>query len=119
MIQEGVPPVDPEATEPEEIRAEIEETRADLGETVEALAQKADVKSQAKAKVDERRQAVRQKQQEVKRKVAEIPGRARELRPQDAKRVASEAAEKARARPVPTIAAALGALLLLRLMKRG
>ncbi len=37
----------------EEIREEIEETREELGDTVAAVAEKTDVKKQAKAKVDD------------------------------------------------------------------
>ena len=105
--------------EPEQIRAEIEDTRGELGETVEALAKKADVKSQARARVDERKDALRQKQQELKGKVSDIPRQAHEVKPQDAKRVASQVAHQARRRPGPTIAAALIiALLLARLVRR-
>ena len=110
---------EPEPNEPEQIRAEIEGTREELGETVEALATKADVKSQAKARVDERKQALRQKQQELKGKVSDVPRRAREVKPQDAKRAASQVADQARGRPGPAIAAALVlALVLLRLIRR-
>lgn len=40
---------EPEADDPQAIRADIERTRAELGESVEALAAKADVKSRAVA----------------------------------------------------------------------
>ena len=114
MIQEGGPAAGPESSEPEQIRAEIEETRGELGETVEALAEKADVKSQAKARVDERKQALKQRQQELKGMLSDIPARARQVKPEDAKRVASRAADSARERPGPTLAAALAVGLLLR-----
>ena len=110
---------EPDPNEPEQIRAEIEDTREELGETVEALATKADVKSQAKAKVDERKQALKQKQQELKGKVSDIPRRAREVKPKDAKRAASQVADQARGRPGPAIARALIlALWLLRVIRR-
>ncbi|MDQ3608190.1 MAG: DUF3618 domain-containing protein [Actinomycetota bacterium] len=116
-MQDGSPGAAPEPTEPEQIKTEIEQTREELGETVEALAERADLKAQAKAKVDERKQAIQHKQQELKGKAGEIPRRAREMRPEDAKRVASQTADRARARPGPAIAGALvAALFVLRVV---
>jgi chromosome segregation ATPase len=108
-----------EPDEPDQIRADIEDTREDLGEIVEALAKKADVKSHAKAKVDERKEALNRKQQELKGKVSDIPRRARQVKPEDAKRAASRVANQARARPGPAVAVALVlALVLVRLVRR-
>jgi ElaB/YqjD/DUF883 family membrane-anchored ribosome-binding protein len=63
-------------SEPEQIQEEIERTRAELGDTVEALAQKADVKRQAKRKIQETKASA-----------------------------ATQVSEKARANPLPMVAA--------------
>ncbi len=118
-MQEGSRVGGPEPTETEQLKAEIEQTREELGETVEALAEKADVKSQAKAKVDERKAALEEKRQELKGKVSTMPQRARELKPEDARRLASQATTKAKERPGPAIAVGLVAgLVVLRLTRR-
>jgi Protein of unknown function (DUF3618) len=76
-------------SDPQELREEIAESREALGDTVEALADKADVKSRVQEKVAER-----------KEQVAAVGGQARE-------------------RPVPLIAAGIGAaVLLLWLIRR-
>ena len=78
-------------SDPEELREQIEEDREQLGETVEALAQKADVKGQVQEKVAERKEQL------------------------------GAAAEQAKQKPVPigaVVAGVLGALLLLRYLRR-
>jgi hypothetical protein len=89
-------------SDPEELREEIAENREELGETVEALAEKADVKAQVQEKVEERKEQLRGAQDQVKAKVAQT-------------------AEQAKQRPVPigaAVVAGIGALLLLRLLRR-
>ena len=92
--------------DPEQLREEIGQTREELGDTVEALSDKADVKGQISRKVDERKAAVRDK-------LAGARERASAATPDDAKRAAGEVAHRAEERPLPAIAVALGAGLLI------
>ncbi len=88
------------AREPEQIQREIEETRGRLGDTVEALAAKADVKARAKEKiVGAKTSASEQKEQ--------LLHKAREASPAGAISLGSQAAQIARANPLPV--AAVGA----------
>ena len=93
------------ANDPEALREEIRETREELGATVEELSEKADVKSQVSGKVDE-----------LKGKVTGAGSRVGEATPDDAKRLAAQAQEKAAERPMPAIAGAFAAGLFLGLM---
>jgi len=105
------PPSDPEA-----LRAEIAETREELGQTVEALSAKADVKGQVSDKVDERKEAIKGKADELKSKVSGAAGQAKGATPDDAKRVAGQAQAKAEERPMPAIAGAFAAGLVIGLV---
>jgi len=105
----------PEATpqeSPEELRREIEQTRTELGDTVDALSQKTDVKGQVSDKVAERKEALHERQEELKTKVSEARERVSGATPEDAKRAASQVAQTAQERPLPAIAIAAGAGLL-------
>ena len=84
--------------EPEQIQEEIERTRAELGDTVEALAQKADVKRQAKRKIQEAKASVADKKDDMVSK-------AKEVSPESPTSAATQVSEKARANPLPMVAA--------------
>jgi ElaB/YqjD/DUF883 family membrane-anchored ribosome-binding protein len=88
------------AQDPKQIEREIEQTREELGETVEALAKKTDVKAQAQRKVEDTKASISEKKDQ-------LLGQAKQASPDSAAAAASQAADKARANPVPT--AALGA----------
>ncbi|MFL5826101.1 MAG: DUF3618 domain-containing protein [Thermoleophilaceae bacterium] len=106
-------------SDPEELRKDIEQTREQLGDTVEALSEKADIKAQAKDRVEERKEALKEKQDEIKAKASALRGRVQEATPEDAKRVATQAAATAQEKPMPAIALAFVAGLLVgRLIKR-
>jgi ElaB/YqjD/DUF883 family membrane-anchored ribosome-binding protein len=102
----------PQGQTPEELRRDIEQTRAELGDTVDALSQKADVKGQIQQKVEERKAALRGRQEELKAKATQARGRVSGATPEDAKRTAAQVARTAEERPVPAIAVAFGAGLL-------
>lgn len=91
---------------PLSIRQEIEATREELGETVEALAAKTDVTGQAKRKLDETKAAVSEKADGVF-------GKAREATPDTAAGMLNQILHTARRHPLPLIAAALLAGLLI------
>ncbi len=102
-----------EVRDRDQIQQDIEQTRQELGDTVEALARKADVKTRARHKLEETKASVSGTKDE-------LIGKARETSPQSATRVASQAAEKARANPVPVVAAAgfLAGFVAARLLRR-
>lgn len=112
----GTPALTIAAGDPERIRQQIEETRAELGDTVAALAVKADVKQQARDRADAVRRTARAKRDA-------LLGRAGERRPGTSETVthaSSTAAQRARAHPLPLVAAGASAagFLLGRLTKR-
>ena len=107
----GEPPSEPDA-----LREEIKETREELGQTVEALSAKTDVKGQVSDKVDERKDALRSKADEVKAKVSGAGEAARGATPDDAKRMAGQAQLKAEERPLPAIAGAFAAGLVIGIL---
>jgi hypothetical protein len=124
----------------EEIRQDIERTREQLGETVEALAHKVDVparvketvhvkteevKQQAQAKAEEVTEQVLQGTEALQAKAAEVAQHAEHLIDQGLGKLPPPVAARieplidtAKQRPLPALAAAVGVLLVLRLVLR-
>lgn len=97
--------------DPQELAAEIADTRAALGETVSALAAKADVK----ARLSDRMSGIKARTTEVRRNaVAEVAGAA-----EDFGSMARNAAHSARRNPLPLLATAAGAAVVIFLVARG
>jgi ElaB/YqjD/DUF883 family membrane-anchored ribosome-binding protein len=86
------------------LRADIERDRRELGETVAALAEKADVKGQAKRKISETRETIDDRKQQVVSSSQHVAG--------------LDDAPGAEKRRVISIAALLGALVLLTVLVR-
>ena len=103
-----------DARSPEEIEAEIAETREELGDTVGALADKADVKKQAKRKVEE----TKERAQEKVSAAAESAKQTFESAPETASHAADRTVAGARENPSAAIAAVLGVVLLLFMIRR-
>jgi len=99
---------------PEEIEAEIAETREELGDTVGALADRADVRKQAKRKVEESKERAQEKASAA----AESAKRAFESAPETASHAADRTVAGARENPTAAIAAVLGVVLLLFMIRR-
>lgn len=92
---------------PEEIREEIGGTREELGDTVAAVAEKTDVKKQAKARVDE-----------AKLKAKELGDKAKASAPESPAEGVQQARTLAQQNPLAIAAAAVGLLVLWRLLRR-
>ena len=93
------------SADPEQLREEIAETRAELGKTVEALAAKADVKAQAKQKLAERKEQLKETGEQVTAKVADVRGRITDASPEQARHALGQVQQRARERPLATVAA--------------
>jgi chromosome condensin MukBEF ATPase and DNA-binding subunit MukB len=115
---------DESAKAPEELERDIEQTREELGDTVDALAQKADVKTQLKGAADEQKTKLRAKQEEIKQKFSGAGGggdsgpRGGEAR-ERAKQLQDELVARTSRQPLPYLAGALVAGLLIGLSLRG
>lgn len=122
----GGPPADTEKS-PEQLRSEIAETREDLGETVEQLAAKADVKARGQEAVDDAkgraRDEVEDRKDRVRQAAQRVQATAQQKREEgvsadDVRAAAQTGVEKAKANPVPAVAAGVGAALLVILILR-
>ena len=106
--------------EHERIRKEIAETREELGATVAALSRKADVKTRVSEKEAERRDELKERQHDLKEKVTGIGGRVGEATPDDVKQTASKAVTEVAGttseRPLPALAGAFAAGLVMGVM---
>ena len=112
-VPESAAPRD-DAPSPEKVEAEIAETREELGDTAAALAEKADVKEQAKRKVEE----TKERAQEKVGAAAESAKQTLESAPETASQVANRTIAGARENPSAVIAAVIGGLLLVVLIRR-
>jgi hypothetical protein len=97
----------PEPVDPEDIKRDIEKTRAELGETVEALAQKVNVPAQVKAKAAD-----------VQAKATEAAHQAMVSLPEPARVQTERALGVVRAKPLPVLLGALGAVALIVVLSR-
>jgi ElaB/YqjD/DUF883 family membrane-anchored ribosome-binding protein len=109
-----------EERRPEEIREEIEETREELGDTVAAVAEKTDVKKQAQAKVEDVKAQAQEKAEEAKQKAQELGEKAKAAAPESPAEGVQQAQTLAKQNPQPLAiaGAAVGLLLLWRLLRR-
>jgi hypothetical protein len=106
------------AQDPEELKDEIARTRAELGETVEALSRKVDPREQARAAAHsaaEKAQQVGQRVQEVTpQPVLDAAGRVRDT----VAPAADTARKKLRGHERQVVVAALGAVVVLLVVRR-
>jgi ElaB/YqjD/DUF883 family membrane-anchored ribosome-binding protein len=92
----------------EALRAEIRQTRAELGETVQALAARADVKARVKESAAQTAAHVRESAEQAVERARESAEQAVER----ARESMHSAGESARRRPIPWLAVATGAAVI-------
>ncbi|MQA63712.1 MAG: DUF3618 domain-containing protein [Actinophytocola sp.] len=107
-------------TEPAEIQRDIERTRAQLADTIDALASKANVSARTKEKAHETAETVQAKTEQLTGQAKDVTDQALAKLPPSAREKVEQAATTARRKPIPTVAAAVALLLVLRrLFRRG
>jgi ElaB/YqjD/DUF883 family membrane-anchored ribosome-binding protein len=102
----------------EEINQDIAQTRQRLGDTAEALAHKANVPARMKDKAHETTQAAAAKAAEVTHQARQAAEKAMANLPEPVAHRVERVVATVRERPVPTAAAVVFVLLLLRLLLR-